>query len=123
MTQMKKIILILTSIIILTSCNDDDWEFGFIGNFKNYHSFAGIINSNDNSSVLDKDENIIICGNNYDLISILKVSKKEKNSGEKIIRYGIAQSRMQLFNHLMATYLFAVKLHQIIPTPGVMYLS
>lgn len=78
---MKKLIWIFSLIIFITSCQKEE-DFSFTGRFKNSYSFEGYINSNDNSTLISKDGNVVICCNNYDLISILKVSK----SGKKLFR-------------------------------------
>jgi hypothetical protein len=78
---MKKLIWTLFVIFVIASCQKEE-DFSFTGRFKNSYSFEGTINSNDNSTLITEDENVLICCNNYDLISILKISK----SGKKLFR-------------------------------------
>jgi hypothetical protein len=78
---MKKLIWILPLIIFIASCHKEE-DFRFTSRFKNSYSFEGRINSNDNSTLISNDGNVVICCNNYDLISILKVSK----TGKKLFR-------------------------------------
>lgn len=80
---MKPFLPIFLLLLLLVSCNKEDWEYDFIGTFRNYRTFTGRINANDNSSIIDRDENVFICGNNQDFVSILKISKRGKKIWQK----------------------------------------
>ena len=70
-----QVILFLVILFIFGSCEKDEWEYGFITEHKNYYTFSGMISSNDNSVLLDKNENIVICGNEYESIKVFKTTK------------------------------------------------
>jgi hypothetical protein len=98
MKQMKKLIWIFLVTFVLASCQKEE-DFSFTGRFKNSYSFEGIINSNDNSTLISKDGNVVICCNNYDLISILKVSK----SGKKLLRKDYSIWNSSIANAIVQT--------------------
>lgn len=66
----KLAILLLTFALLATCKNDDDTSTE-----PNYFSFTGKIGTNDNSTIISGDDNLIICGNNGDSISVLKITK------------------------------------------------
>jgi hypothetical protein len=72
--------LIIITVFILLSCEKNNNEPQ--KNEPIYFTFSGTIGTNDNSTLLSSDNNLIICGNTGDKISILKISK----SGEKVWR-------------------------------------
>jgi hypothetical protein len=74
------ITLIIISLFIFTSCEKNNNEPE--KNEPIYFTFNGTIGTNDNSTLLSSDNNLIISGNTGNEISILKISK----SGEKIWR-------------------------------------
>jgi hypothetical protein len=80
-------ILILT-MLLLSSCNKENPE----GKLSNpvYFLFNGQIGTNDNSTVVSMDDNLIICGNSDGKISLLKISK----SGEEIWRKDLSAGNM-----------------------------
>ena len=68
--------------IVLSSCKKDDEEINPTETFPTYFTFSGGIGTNDNSTIISSDNNLIICGNLNDNISIIKISK----TGEEIWR-------------------------------------
>jgi hypothetical protein len=67
-------ILMLFSIISYFSCNEEICE---VSSFEPHYSFyEGQIGATGNSTVESYDHNLIICGNNNDLLTVLKISKE-----------------------------------------------
>jgi len=79
---MRRIIPILLTLYILSSCKKDDKQINIAVTTPTYFTFNGHIGTNDNSTLISNDNNLIICGNSNDNISIIKISK----SGNEIWR-------------------------------------
>jgi hypothetical protein len=76
---MKKIKLIVLILLILASCSKDNFEV--INDLSTLFTTDGEIGSYDNSTLITKDNNLIICGNqNTKGIVVLKIAK----SGELV---------------------------------------
>jgi hypothetical protein len=93
---MNKLIFILFVIICCTSCTKDHEGSGNEGN---YYTFRGEIGTNDNSTIITSDSNIVICGNCGGFICIIKVSKegnliwrKDLNEGSGTTAEAIVES-------------------------------
>ena len=67
---MKQFLTILCAIMVLFTCKKESQPPGL-----NFFSFDGSIGTNDNSTLVSYDDNLIICGNTNDGICILKISK------------------------------------------------
>ena len=72
---MKQITFITLAAILLVSCKKDNDSMPSPLPQPNYFTFSGQIGTNDNSTIVSNDNNLIICGNTGYNISILKVSK------------------------------------------------
>lgn len=73
---MRRILKILIIVIVtLSSCKKDVEEINPTGTNPTYFTFNGEIGTNDNSTIVSNDNNLIICGNLGGNISILKISK------------------------------------------------
>lgn len=72
---MKQITFITLAVILLVSCKKDNDNMPSPLPQPNYFTFSGQIGTNDNSTIVSNDNNLIICGNTGYNISILKVSK------------------------------------------------
>ncbi len=72
---MKNIIPILL-ILIFNSCVVGDWDLNYNGKLQNTYLFDGWQNYSVSSTVLSNDGNVLICGNNEDLVSVIKTSVK-----------------------------------------------
>lgn len=95
---MKKIItFIIISLFVLNACkkNTTDPE----KNEPTYYSFNGTIGTNDNSTVVSSDDNLVICGNSNDKISLIKVTK----SGEIVWRNDFYTGNMSTASGLIET--------------------
>ncbi len=80
---MKRIIpIILIAIIWLSSCRDRNNNISPTGSNPNFFTFNGQIGTNDHSTIVSYDNNLLICGNSGDSILVLKISK----SGDEIWR-------------------------------------
>lgn len=87
---MKKILpLFILTMFFLSSCNKEKNPEGTLSN-PTYYVFNGKIGTNDNSTVVSKDNNLIICGNADDNISLIKISKL----GESIWRKDFSAGNM-----------------------------
>jgi hypothetical protein len=76
---MKQFFPFLLAFLLFSSCNR---EISDKQDIPTYFTFMGEIGTNDNSTLVSADNNLIICGNHADNISILKISK----SGDQIWR-------------------------------------
>jgi hypothetical protein len=72
---MQQLTIFILIIILLTSCKKDKNITSTPKQQPNYFTFTGQIGTNDNSTVVSPDNNLIICGNTGSNISILKISK------------------------------------------------
>lgn len=79
---MRRILPIIITIVILSSCKKDDEEIKPTETTPTYFTFNGEIGTNDNSTIVSHDNNLIICGNLDNNITILKTS----DSGTEIWR-------------------------------------
>jgi len=71
-----------------------------------YYTYTGYIGTNDNSTIISYDSNLIICGNSGDNISIIKITK----SGDEIWRKDFNAGNMSEALSIVQTdneYLFA----------------
>jgi hypothetical protein len=84
----KTITIILLSLLVISSCKKDNNDPDNDG--PTYHKFNGSIGSNDNSTVLTSDNNLVICGNTGDKISLIKVTR----SGERVWRNDVYTGNM-----------------------------
>jgi hypothetical protein len=74
----KTITFILISSFLIIACKKNNNNPN--NNEPTYFTFYGSIGSNDNSTVVTSDNNLVICGNTGDKISLIKITK----SGEKV---------------------------------------
>ena len=70
---MKQITIIILAILCLASCKKDIPPTPELQ--PNYFTFAGVIGTFDNSTLVSNDNNLIICGNTSSNLSILKITK------------------------------------------------
>lgn len=70
---MKQITIIIVAILCLASCKKDIPPTLELQ--PNYFTFAGVIGTFDNSTIVSNDNNLIICGNTNNNLSILKITK------------------------------------------------
>jgi len=75
---MKELTIIILTILFLTSCEKDKDIPPTPEPQPNYFTFNGQIGTNDNSTVVSNDDNLIICGNTASNLSILKITKTGK---------------------------------------------
>lgn len=80
---MNRILTVLILIIlILISCKKEGKETKPTEAEPTFFTFSGLIGASDNSTIVSEDNNLIICGNLDNYVSVLKISK----SGNKIWR-------------------------------------
>jgi hypothetical protein len=72
---MKQLSIIILTILFLASCKKDKDIPPTPEPQQNYFTFTGQIGTNDNSTVVSNDDNLIICGNTGSNLSILKITK------------------------------------------------
>lgn len=72
---MKQLTILILTILIFASCKKDNDLPPTPEPQPNYFTFAGEIGTNDNSTVVSNDNNLIICGNTGSNLSILKITK------------------------------------------------
>lgn len=72
---MKQLTIFILTILFLASCKKDEDIPPTIEPQPNYFSFTGQIGTNDNSTVVSSDNNLVICGNSGTNLSILKITK------------------------------------------------
>ncbi len=72
---MKQLPILLLTILFLASCKKDKDIPPTPEPQPNYFTFTGQIGTNDNSTVVSNDDNLIICGNIGSNLSILKITK------------------------------------------------
>jgi hypothetical protein len=89
------VIFILTGLIVLSCKKDKDEPLAH----PVYHTFEGHIGTNDNSTIVSSDNNLIICGNLNNNISILKISK----TGRLIWRNDFNAGNMSSSSGIMET--------------------
>jgi hypothetical protein len=89
---MKKILSLVAFILVQQSCNQDDSEFNSHGRYSDYNSFKGRIAEVDNSTILEKDNNLIICGQVDESISVFKTSQKGMVIWKNIFSVGSSTS-------------------------------
>jgi len=102
MLNKLQIIIIIMTFLSLASCKKDEDNTLLE---PSYIKFTGDIGTNDNSTLISYDQNLIICGNSGANISVLKISKsgnqiwrKDFFAGKGSSAYGIAQtSNQELF--------------------------
>jgi hypothetical protein len=96
---MNKIpLLFILTILFLSSCDKEKNPEEPIKD-PIYFIFNGQIGTNDNSTVVSKDNNLIICGNNGDNISLIKVSKL----GDEVWRKDFSAGNMSSCSSLVET--------------------
>jgi len=78
----KKLPIILIAILWLSSCRDRSDDIIPTESNPNFFTFNGQIGTNDHSTIVSYDNNLLICGNSGDSILVLKISK----SGDEIWR-------------------------------------
>jgi len=98
---MKLLLLPLLTLLLLSSCKKDDPD-PVPEPEPTFHSFQGDIGSNDNSTIITADNNLLICGNHLGNAVVLKISKtgsliwqKDIDPGYYNYASGIAQSANQ----------------------------
>src|SRR5690554_4345901 len=72
---MRKILPIILTLVLLSSCKKDEKEKSSVQTTPTYFTFDGKIGTNDNSTIASNDNNLIICGNSGNNISIIKITK------------------------------------------------
>ncbi len=73
---MKIHIIVILTILFLSSCKKENvQEQTPIENTPSYHTFDGGIGTYDNSTIITFDNNLIICGNVNNTVSIIKITK------------------------------------------------
>src|SRR6187397_2285653 len=98
---MKLLLLPFLTLSLLSSCKKDEPD-PVPEPDPTYHSFQGDIGSNDNSTIITADNNLLICGNHLGNALLLKISKtgsliwqKDIDPGYYNYASGIAQSANQ----------------------------
>jgi hypothetical protein len=72
---MKQLTILILTILFLASCKKDNDLPPTPEPQPNYFTYIGQIGTNDNSTVVSNDDNLIICGNTGSNLSILKITK------------------------------------------------
>jgi hypothetical protein len=93
----KKITFIIILLFVFIACKKDNTEPE--NDSPTYFSFKGTIGTNDNSTVVSYDNNLVICGNNDDKISLIKVTK----SGDKVWRNDFYTGNMSTASGVIET--------------------
>jgi hypothetical protein len=102
---LKQLTIFLLTLFFITSCNKDKDITPIPGLQPTYFTFNGQIGTNDNSTLISSDSNLIICGNSGGNLSILKITKagaqvwrKDFGAGNGSFASGIvASSSNELF--------------------------
>ena len=94
---MKQLTIFITLFLFLSSCKKDTTTTPEPQ--VNYFTFNGEIGTNDNSTFISSDDNLIMCGNYENNLSILKITKegsliwrKEFDCGMNSIANGIVET-------------------------------
>lgn len=69
-------LLLLLLMFSFSFCQQDDNMFSSLGKAPEYHSLEGNLNSYGNSVISSGKNNLLICGNRSELLSILKTTNK-----------------------------------------------
>ncbi len=77
----KSTILIIITILVFLGCKKNNSVPS--GDNPTYFTFEGTLGTNDNSTIVSLDNNLIICGNKGDKIALVKVSKLGKDIWRK----------------------------------------
>ena len=95
---MRQIIFYLLTLLFLFSCKKDKNNNM---DTPTYYTYAGQIGFSDNSTIISNDNNLLICGNLSNNISVLKLSKlgnqiwrKDFYTGEGSVSTAIAESNI-----------------------------
>ena len=72
---MKQLTILILTILYLASCKKDIDLPPTPEPQPKYFTFTGQTGTNDNSTVVSNDDNLIICGNTGSILSILKITK------------------------------------------------
>ncbi len=72
---MKQLVIIVMTVFLFAACKMDNDDPPNPEPQPNYFTFTGYIGTNDNSTTVSVDNNLIICGNTGDKVTILKISK------------------------------------------------
>ncbi len=72
---MKQLTILILTILYLASCKKDNDLPPTPEPQPKYFTFTGQTGTNDNSTVVSNDDNLIICGNTGSILSILKITK------------------------------------------------
>lgn len=98
---MKQLSLLVLLTLFLAACKKETAE---PGSKVTYYSFDGGIGTNDNSTCLSNDGNLLICGQKADNLSVLKVTKSgvqiwrtDFNPGNMSTISGIAEKNGEIF--------------------------
>ena len=73
---MKKVVALSIILLVQFSCTMDDLDFSPYGKYPDYYLFKGRLSAYGNSTILVGNNNLIICGNAGDSITVFKTSVK-----------------------------------------------
>ena len=98
---MKRFYLYCLTLVVVSCCKEKDDPVVPEDPIPVIYSFNGEIGVNDNSTIASADDNLLICGNKSDTISVLKISKTGASIWQRDFRtsggraWGIAEAGNQ----------------------------